>query len=297
MEQTRQSTLASNLAAELAGDWRLLLVAPTALALQVTHPVIGAGVSQYSNYRTDPWGRAARSVWPVLAMVMIDDNGYASHIRQMHRGIGGTDHQGRAYHSWDPEAAYWVLATATYASEQWREHFGKPLTPAERSEVFRHWRDAAINFGIPERHLPADYSDFQEWFSTIVEHKLENHPTFHSLIATLRAPAAPPYVPALLWLPIARWLIGPLVLLVIGGTLPPTLRARVGMAWSPRHVRRFAAFARLIRAVNAVMPPALRSINQLIVHRYEQWMRDYVAEGAAIGIAPSIAHQSPKSVS
>ncbi|WP_280443677.1 oxygenase MpaB family protein [Nocardia brasiliensis] len=277
------------LAAELASDWRLLLLAPTALALQVTHPVIGAGVGQYSNYRTDPWGRAARSVWPVLALVMIEDNGYAAQMRQLHRGIGGVDDRGRRYHAWHPEAAYWVLATAGYASEQWREHFATPLTADERDEVFRAWRAAAVDFGIPDRELPTDYVAYQRWFTTIVEQKLENHPTFHELVETLRAPAAPPLVPNWLWRPVARWVIGPLVLLAIGATIPPVLRERVGIEWTARHDRRFALAARAVRIVNTVLPRPLRSINGLIVGRYEQTMRDYIARGAELGIAPSIA--------
>lgn len=38
----------------LAGDIRALLWLPAALTLQVAHPAVGAGVDEYSVFRTDP---------------------------------------------------------------------------------------------------------------------------------------------------------------------------------------------------------------------------------------------------
>ena len=46
----------------LAGDARLMLGAGYALLLQVSHPVVGAGVSEHSNFREDPWGRLVRTL-------------------------------------------------------------------------------------------------------------------------------------------------------------------------------------------------------------------------------------------
>jgi uncharacterized protein (DUF2236 family) len=49
-----------------AGDWRLLLVAEQALVLQTAHPMIGAAVTQFSDYRQDPWGRLTRTLQSVM---------------------------------------------------------------------------------------------------------------------------------------------------------------------------------------------------------------------------------------
>lgn len=274
--------------AELAQDWRILLVAPTALVLQVAHPVIGAGVGQYSHYATDPWGRALRSVWPVLAMLLLEDRGYGADLREMHRGIGGVDHQGRRYHAWDPEAAFFVLATACYVSEQIGLRFGRPLTDAEREQVFQAWRRAGLAFGIPERQLPQDVAAFDAWFTQVVEDRLEDNATVHGLLATLRSAPAPRFVPRLLWRPLAERLIGPVALLVVAGTLPAAARARLDIAWTPRDERRLVVLGRVVRVVHRVLPRPLRSVNGLVIRRYEAQIREYAARGAELGMAPSI---------
>ena len=103
----------------LAGDWRLLLLVLPALTMQSMHPMIGAAVGQQSAYARDPFGRFIRSLFPVLALVLMSDEEAAElgrNTRAMHKQIGGTDDRGRSYHAWDPEAAFTVLATAIEAS-------------------------------------------------------------------------------------------------------------------------------------------------------------------------------------
>src|SRR5690242_20320042 len=46
----------------MPGDIRGLLSLPAARVLQVAHPPVGAGVEGHSVFRTDPWGRARRSL-------------------------------------------------------------------------------------------------------------------------------------------------------------------------------------------------------------------------------------------
>jgi uncharacterized protein (DUF2236 family) len=275
-----------DLAARLAADWRVLLLAPTALVLQVAHPVIGAGVGRYSNYATDPWGR---SVWPVMALVMIEDRGYGADLRALHKGIGGVDDRGRKYHAWDPEAAFFVLATACYISDQLRILFGTPLIREEREAVFLAWRRAGQSFGIPERELPADLAAYDVWFARVLADSLEDHPTVHELLSTLRSAPPLPGVPGWLWRPLAQRVIGPIAMLMVVGTLPPLIRERLGLTWTSRDQRRLRTFARLVRLVNALLPGPLRSVNWLIVRRYEQQIRQYAAHGAELRIAPSIA--------
>ena len=45
-----------------AGDARLLATAGYALLLQVSHPTVGAGVSEHSDFKADPWGRLLRTL-------------------------------------------------------------------------------------------------------------------------------------------------------------------------------------------------------------------------------------------
>ena len=52
-----------------ASDARLLLAAGYALLLQVSHPTVGAGVSEHSQFRRDPWGRLLRTLDYTYTMV------------------------------------------------------------------------------------------------------------------------------------------------------------------------------------------------------------------------------------
>lgn len=285
-----------NAGERLAADWRLLLVVGTGLVIQVSHPVIGAGVGEHSTYRSDPFGRAMRSVWPVLAMVMFEDAGYGADMREMHRGIGGTDAQGRSYHAWNAEAAFLVTASAGWLSERYAELFGTPLTEDERKEVFHAWRRAALSFGVPATQVPADLASFEVWWDRLVEERLEDHPTAHDVLATLRRPVAPPRVPRLLWRPVGR-LVGETAHFVTIGTLPPVLRDRLGYVWTRSDERKLRAFGRVVRVVDRLLPRRARMINGLLVKRYEKQIRAHVAHGAELGIAPSIAASSMRAVS
>ncbi|HET7735453.1 MAG TPA: oxygenase MpaB family protein [Nocardioidaceae bacterium] len=284
-----------NAGERLAADWRLLLVIGTGLVIQVSHPVIGAGVGAHSTYRTDPYGRAKRSVWPVLAMVMLEDGGYGADLRAMHRGIGGVDHQGRSYHAWNAEAAFLVTASAAYASEQLAARFGTPLTEGERREVFHAWRRAGLSFGVPEAQVPADLASFDRWWADVVD-RLEDHPTAHDVLDALRRPKAPSLVPDFLWWPLGE-VVGRVVLLVTLGTLPPVLRERLGYEWREKDERRLRALGRVVRVVNRVLPRRARAVNGVLVRRYEKQIRAHAAHGAALGVAPSIAAGGAATVS
>src|SRR5256885_16477648 len=52
-----------------ASDARLLIAAGYALLLQVSHPTVGAGVREHSEFRRDPWGRLLRTLDYTYTMV------------------------------------------------------------------------------------------------------------------------------------------------------------------------------------------------------------------------------------
>jgi uncharacterized protein (DUF2236 family) len=98
----------------MASDVRLMAGAGYALMLQVSHPVVGAGVSEHSNFRADPWGRLLRTLDFTTSMVyggpeLAWETG--RRVRQMHKHIKGELPNGEPYHSLEPEAYAWVHAT------------------------------------------------------------------------------------------------------------------------------------------------------------------------------------------
>lgn len=280
----------NGLAAELAGDWKFLFFVGSGLLVQVSHPVIGGGVAEHSSYQTDPFGRFDRSVWPVLAMVVMGDeaDAFCADLREMHRGIGGVDHLGRSYHAWDPEGALLVPVTAHLASEMSAELFGRPLTPDQKEQVWAAWRRAALGFGIPERTVPADHAELVAWVDRVVGERLEDHPTARVVLATLGRPPAPPRVPGFLWRLGARQLVGHLATLVTVGTVPPVLRERLGLTWTRANARELAAFALVVRVVDRLLPRRLRGLPGSMIRRRFDEFSAYAAHGAELGMAPSL---------
>src|ERR1700728_2027640 len=68
-----------------------LLLAGRALLLQVMHPVVGAGVRDFSDFKTDPWGRLDRTLVSLQVQLFggaraVDE---AERLRQVHRAIRG----------------------------------------------------------------------------------------------------------------------------------------------------------------------------------------------------------------
>src|ERR1700730_5561406 len=83
-----------------AGDARLLVAAGYALLLQVSHPTVGAGVSEHSQFRRDPWGRLLRTLDYSCTMVYGGEQAageMGGRLRSFHRQIRGTQPEGRPH--------------------------------------------------------------------------------------------------------------------------------------------------------------------------------------------------------
>src|ERR687887_27077 len=89
-----------------ASDPRVLLTAGYALVLQVAHPTVGAGVSEHSSFREDPWGRLLRTLDGFYGLVYGGPESAAELGRRLlalHRTIKGVTAGGRPYHALEPE--------------------------------------------------------------------------------------------------------------------------------------------------------------------------------------------------
>src|SRR5207244_8667812 len=126
-----------------AGDARLLLAAGYALLLQVSHPTVGAGVSEHSQFRRDPWGRLLRTLDYTYTMVYGGPRAAAemgASIRRLHRRIRGVTPDGRSYHALEPRAYAWVHATLAEAIVRAHDRFARPLSIGERELLWAEGR-------------------------------------------------------------------------------------------------------------------------------------------------------------
>ena len=262
-----------------SADARVMLTAGYALMLQVAHPTVGAGVAEHSDFQRDPWGRLFRTLDYTSTMVYggaaaaID---MGARVRAMHKRIKGTLPNGEHYHALEPEAYAWVHATLAESIVLGHQRFGRPLRPDQVERFWVEWRGLGRLLGIRSRDLPEDWAGFRTYFDEIVATRLESTQSVHDVLAALARPSSPP-VPSFAdpaWkamrVPTAR-----IFHLATVGLMPPILRARCGLHWTPREERELRALGRASRAATPLMPERLRIFGP----SYLRWRADALARG------------------
>jgi len=240
-----------------AGDGRLLMAAGYALLLQVAHPIVGAGVSEHSQFRRDPWGRLLRTLDYSYTMVYGGPRAAGEmgrRIRAMHGRIRGRTPEGRAYHALEPRAYAWVHATLAEAIVSAHARFGRPFSADERERFWSEWRTLGRLLGIGERELPADWEGFRLYVSAM-SGELQRTTAVEEVLGALQRPT-PPSLPAPLaaaW-PLARVPLARVLALASVGMMPTQLRARLGLGWSPASELQLRTLGAALRAANPVMP-------------------------------------------
>jgi len=262
-----------------AGDARLLLAAGYALLLQVSHPTVGAGVSEHSRFRSDPWGRLLRTLDYSYTMVYggPDRAGeMGRRIRGYHKQISGTTPDGRRYHALEPEAYAWVHATLAEAIVTGHARFGRPFTDIQRQSFWEEWRSVGRLLGVRERDLPGGWQEFSDYFKQMVHSRLCHTPAVDDVLSALGAPT-PPSVAGLYgagWA-VARMPLGHVIELTTIGLLPPALRRRFGVGWTWRRELELRALSATLRASTPVAPSWVRNTGP----DYLRWRREALARG------------------
>ncbi len=263
-----------------AGDARLIGTGAYAILLQVGHPTVGAGVSEHSDFRADPWGRLLRTLdysyvmtygGPALAGEM------GQRIREMHKHIKGVKPDGEHYHALEPEAYAWVHATLADSIVRGHELLGKPIPADELEGFYADWRRAGRLIGVRERDLPESWADFGEYFECM-EAKLERTAAVDEVLESLENPGRPPapFLPAAAWR-LALFPATHSTLLVTAGMLSPRLRERFGIRWTRASRRQLQVLAATSRASTPFLPRSLRNVGP----SYLRWRREAIARGDA----------------
>jgi len=247
-----------------AGDARLLATAGYALLLQVGHPTVGAGVSEHSNFKADPWGRLFRTLDYTYAMVYGGPDlapRVGRRVRAMHEQITGVTPDGRRYHALEPEAYAWVHATLAEAIVAGHRVFGKRMREDEVERFWAGWRANGRLVGVREGDLPADWPAFRTYFQHMVDDRLQDNQAVQDVLSALAHPPAPPAwgFGAQTWRVIRAPAVG-LVSLATVGLLPATLRRRFGARWTSVQQLELQALAALSRAATPLMPRPLRNV-------------------------------------
>jgi uncharacterized protein (DUF2236 family) len=243
------------------GDARSLSAAGYALLLQVAHPTVGAGVTEHSNFRADPWGRLWRTLDYVALSVYAGPQragATGQRIHEMHRPIKGVKPDGMRYHALESEAYAWVHATLAIAGVEGTRRFVRPLRADQLEAFWAEWRALGRTLGIRDRELPRDWTAFTAYYERMVAERLERTSAFDEVLETIGGPVPPPsFVPAGAWRAIQ-----PIALRGVRQAglwmLPASLRARFGLRWSRAEELEMRALARASRAATPLMPRQIR---------------------------------------
>jgi uncharacterized protein (DUF2236 family) len=246
-----------------ASDIRVLGAAGYALVLQVAHPTVGAGVAEHSRFRQDPWARLGRTLDYVHGTIyggprLAGELGRS--VRELHRGIKGVRTDGAPYHALEPRAYAWVHATLARAIVDAHETFGSGISADELDRFWADWRRLGRLIGVRPRDLPADWTAFGDYFDEIVDGALTENPTVHAVLETLRRPP-PPFaaLPRPLWT-LVRLPVGMQLQLITAGLLPPGLRARLRLRWTPADDAAFRVLAAASRLGSPLVFGPLREL-------------------------------------
>lgn len=246
----------------------------------MTHPSVGAGVSQHSDFKSDPWGRLLRTLDYTSSAVFGGPDlawDIGRRVREMHKPIKGVRPDGERYHALEPAPYAWVHATLAEAIIRGHRTFCSPrITDGEVARFWEDWRRVGRLVGVRYEDLPETWPGLLEYYDRMVSDQLEDTEAAQDVLASLFDPAAPP-LPLMgdgVWR-VLSWPSARAGALATLGLLPPVLRQRLGVEWTPGRERRFRALARLTRASRPLLPPQARNFGP----NYLRWRREAIARG------------------
>lgn len=245
---------------QFTSDARLNLVVLYPLLLQVAHPTVEAGVSDFSDFERRPMERLLRTADYLNLLVYGGRDAVPAgrRLRAMHHAFRGVRKDGEPYSALEPRAYAWVHATLIASFVDGHAHFGRPMSREQVERFYREYRGLGRLIGVRDRDLPKDWAGFLTYFDRVVEDELErNEATDRVLRAARSATPAPVPLPGFLWraarIPAAQmiWLGG-------AGLLSPALRKRLGIRWTPLDELAFRGLGAVTRSCAPVLPESLR---------------------------------------
>jgi uncharacterized protein (DUF2236 family) len=258
-------------------DVRLYAAMLYPLLLQVAHPTVGAGVSDYSDFERRPWDRLMSTIDYVSLLVYGGREAIPAgrRLREIHKEFKGTRDDGERYHALEPEAYAWVHATLIDTYVVGHAAFGRPMRADQIERFYSEYRGLGRLIGVRERDLPPTWPAFREYFDRMVSEELQRTRAVTTVLGAIRnAPPPPVPIPDLFWR--ALRLPASQVLYLGGiGLMPSGLRTRLGVRWSPLEETQFRALGTLSRGLTTILPRRF----QITGPAQLRWRREAIARG------------------
>lgn len=150
----------------------LLLGGRAALLMQLAHPLVAAGVSDHSDFRSDPLRRLRRTLDVMLSITFGDvatADKMMRRVNGVHGKVAGEASDGRAYSAFDPQLSKWVFTTLVYTSAAVYEACVGKLTDEETHAHYEESLVVARMFGIPDDLMPSTRRELMTWMHETIE--------------------------------------------------------------------------------------------------------------------------------
>ncbi|MGN2636374.1 oxygenase MpaB family protein [Nocardia takedensis] len=239
------------------------LTAGAAFLLQTMEPTISAVVDKHSTFRTDPTGRALRSLASVMMWVYAGEEGVAEadRLRSMHATLNTTTPDGVRHTALSSGPWAWVLHTGTFAFTTNSKYFARtPLTEQDKQDYYAEAVQLLRNFSVPPKEIPEDFAAFEKYFQDMLENHLVATDTARDYLRTIRSVGAPKQLPRAL-VPVWRAAVAPIGKLqhfVTIGTTPEIARQKLGLEWTEEDERKLKIIGRVIAYGLPLLPERLR---------------------------------------
>ncbi len=143
-----------------------------ALMIQSLHPLAMAGVSQFSDFKSDPLKRFRRTAQYVHHVVFSDSASAeraAARVRMIHDKVSGIDPvTGREFHANDPETLLWIHCVEAYSFMVAYRAFVGELTEEDQDRYLAEYVAAAELIGVPREMVPASRREYHEYFDSML---------------------------------------------------------------------------------------------------------------------------------
>lgn len=244
---------------QLAREGIVLAGAGAAIALQVAHRPVAAGVQHHSNFTADPLGRLRRTLQYLTAIVLPEAQSaratVTDWVARAHDPVEGTA-DGKSYSAADPETQRWVTATLYWTAEEIRWRIWGQQNSDDAEQIYRSYAELGTSLGMPKEYWPQDRAAFQQYWDrqlTTLEVTTSAKTIIDDLFTAAHAPA---------WLragmPVARFLTA--------GLLPAHIRVQLGLNWDGADSMREDRLWRLLRKGYPRLPTGIRHIpSQFVV--------------------------------
>ncbi len=239
------------------------LTAGSAFLLQTMEPTISAVVDEHSTFRTDPMGRAMRSLAAVMTWTYGGDEAVAEaeRLRHMHASLNTVDEHGKKHSALASGPWAWVLHTGTFAFTEGSKYFStSPLTEDEKNQYYQEVLQLQRMFSVAPKEMPATHADFEVFFADVVENHLVATDTARDYLKTIRNVRAPKSLPKPL-IPVWNLLASPLGRMqyfCTVGTTPEPARRKLGLTWSAADERKLRILGWVLARLVPMLPERIR---------------------------------------